>query len=209
MGLHLSNSFGARCSPILPDHATLDSISEQRDEVLLGDLREEDQKAHEVFEAQKISFSEIENPELFKSYRYHKLSLRGPVTDEEYQIFIDVFTMLSTLGTWGLFKKMGKIEALKERVAHIHPFNFLETLVINPALKRLFVQVKENNGFVWSRCKKNFKEEVEVQNQMGNIKPHLCNFAQYMQVHPLDLCLYLNENKVEDMMAALLKKHSS
>lgn len=152
---------------------------------------------------------EGQQPELFKEYRYIRVSCKGPVTEKEYEAFTEIFEMLSTLSYFGLFKKMGTIERLREKVAHIHPFNFLETLVLNQDLKRLFMQVKENNGLVWSKCKKNFREGVEMQHEMGNILPHLSSFSSYMQVRPDDLFRFLRENQVDAMMQALLERHSS
>ncbi len=121
----------------------------------------------------------------FQVYRHVDVSSEtGPIHLEECKVFVKVFSTLAQSSLSSLLWNSSKIEKLKQQVQHVHPFNFLESLVYHPPLKNNFISVVDRGGLVWSQCFSKFKENLALQDSMGNLTPFIEDFSKKVQIEP-------------------------
>lgn len=133
--------------------------------------------------ARKRKLKEYSANENFQVYREIAVSNETDIiTHDELQVFNKIFKMLGSNSLGSLFLNKGKIQALKKKVEHVHPLNFLESLVKHSELRAHFLSVVDRGGIVWKECFGRFKENLSLQNSFGNIEPHIESFSQNVGV---------------------------
>ncbi len=121
--------------------------------------------------------------DVFQIYRRSYISPEtGPLFPEERRVFLEVFSMLAKNSIPSLIWNSSKLVKLQQQVRHIHPFNFLEAVVHYPPLKKCFLSVVERGGFVWNECFSRFKLNLELQDSMNNVAPHIEDFSRKVQL---------------------------
>lgn len=142
-----------------------------------------------------------------KPYRFQNFSEKGILTDEEHQIFADIFSQLATKSYWGLLKNKWNLDKLKDQVSHIHPLNALVVVKSDPALKADFLKgIKK--WPVWSNCKSAFKEEIKDQHKFQNILPYLRDFSEKMSLDYHLVSSYMQKDKYEDLVLYILQNNN-
>ncbi len=132
-----------------------------------------------------IAFLSYQSHREFQPYRSGVISKEsGSITLDELEVFDKVFKMLSECSLATLFFYSGRLNRLKQRVAHVHPFNFLESFKDNPTLKKKFLKVVDKGGLVWKECFSRFKENLNLQNSYKNIGPHIDSFSRKTKIDP-------------------------
>ncbi|HEX2580258.1 MAG TPA: hypothetical protein VHK67_07650 [Rhabdochlamydiaceae bacterium] len=134
-----------------------------------------------------------------------------PLTDDESKI---IYQIIDALGNWDilkLFKKEDELTALGNKVQHVHPFKFLETVVNTPHLKEslrstkgVLFNKKWRSFFDGTSQSKGFTDRCEREYVRDNLAPYIFGFCQTIKANPEQVRSYIERKDWEGLVDLLI-----
>jgi hypothetical protein len=137
---------------------------------------------------------------------YNQLSL----TDAEAKMIYQIIDSLGNLGLAKLYFKEDEMTMLGNKVQHVHPLKFLETVLTNPHLKQSMVQV-EDSYFKWrgflngSSNAPGFVARCNREADHNNFAPYIRGFCQVVKAHPEQVRAFIERREWEKLVRFLIK----
>ena len=139
---------------------------------------------------------------------YNKL----PLTEEEARI---IYQIIDAVGNWGipkLYKKEDEIGALGNKVQHVHPFKFMETVLNTPHLKQSMILIEDGifnlkwRGFFdGSSQSAGFIAKCEREYARDNLAPYIVGFCQAVKANPEQVRHFVEKKEWEKLVRFLIK----
>jgi hypothetical protein len=140
---------------------------------------------------------------------YRKLSM----TEEEERI---LYQIIDALGNWGiaeLYKKEDEMIAMGNKVQHVHPFKFLETVLKTPHLKKsmrliedgFFGTLKWREFFKGSDQSPGFSAKCEREHKLNNLEPYIVGFCLTVKANPEQIRFFVEKKDWEGLVRFLIK----
>lgn len=139
---------------------------------------------------------------------YNKL----PLTEEEAKI---IYQIIDNVDNWGfpkLIKREEEMGILGNKVQHVHPFKFLETVLNTPRLKQAMISIED--GF-WSLKWKGFFKgtdqspgftaKCEREYARDNFAPYIVGFCQTVKANPEQVRHFVEKKEWEKLVSFLIK----
>lgn len=139
---------------------------------------------------------------------YNKL----PLTEEEGRI---IYQIIDSVGEWGmakLWKREDEINALGNKVQHVHPFKFLEVVLTSPRLKQWMVEIEDGlfslkwRGFFdGTSASAGFTAKCEREFARDNLAPYIVGFCQTVKANPEQVRHFVEKKEWEKLVRFLIK----
>jgi hypothetical protein len=141
-----------------------------------------------------------------------KLYKQLPLAENESKI---IYQIIDALGNWGLpklYKKEEEMAELGNKVQHIHPFKFLETVLTTPQLKQSMLLVEDGlwnlkwRGFFdGSAHSQGFADKCEREFARDNFAPYILGFCQAVKANPEQVRFFIEKKEWEKLVRFLIK----
>jgi hypothetical protein len=135
-----------------------------------------------------------------------------PLTDEEGRI---IYQIIDSVGNWfegKLWKKEAEIAALGNKVQHVHPFKFLETVLNTPHLKQAMIKIEDSflslkwRGFFNGTDESpGFTAKCEREYARDNLSRYIVGFCQAVKANPEQVCHFVEKKEWEKLVSFLIK----
>ncbi len=135
-----------------------------------------------------------------------------PLTEEEAKI---IYQIIDAVGNWGipkLYKREDEMGALGNRVQHVHPFKFLETVLNTPHLKQSMILIEDGlfnlkwRGFFdGSSQSPGFSAKCEREFARDNLAPYIVGFCQEVKANPEQVRHFIEKKEWEKLVRFLIK----
>jgi hypothetical protein len=139
---------------------------------------------------------------------YNKL----PLTEEEGRI---IYQIIDAVGNWGipkLYKREDEMAVLGNKVQHVHPFKFLETVLNTPHLKRSMIDIEDGlfnlkwRGFFDGTSQSpGFTAKCEREFARDNLMPYIVGFCQTVKANPEQVRHFVERKEWEKLVRFLIK----
>jgi hypothetical protein len=139
---------------------------------------------------------------------YNKL----PLTEEEARI---IYQIIDAVGNWGipkLYKREDEMGVLGNKVQHVHPFKFLETVLNTPHLKQSMILIEDGlfnlkwRGFFdGSSQSPGFSAKCEREFARDNLAPYIVGFCQAVKANPEQVRHFIEKKEWEKLVRFLIK----
>lgn len=136
---------------------------------------------------------------------YSQLTL----TAEEAKIIYQIIDTVGNLGYLKLILKKGELADLGNKVQHVHPLKFLETVLTNPHLKESMVKVMGSiftrEGFLdGSGNAPGFVAKCNREAARNNFESYIVGFCQVVKVHPEQVRSLVEKREWEKLVKFLI-----
>lgn len=116
-----------------------------------------------------------------------------------------IVTTLANVPTIGLAFYSGSLDQAGDRINHVHPFRFLQTVFTSEELKVCIRNVK-NKGWVWNRFMSGLSESLDEEAAAGNLKPEFIHdFAAIVGIDPSKIVPHIEKRRWKSLVSALIK----
>ena len=130
------------------------------------------------------------------------------MTENEAKI---IYQIIDSLGNWGLgklFWNQSEMEALGNKVQHVHPLKFLEKVLLNPHLKQAMIKAKGTiakwRGFLHgSSGSPGFLAKCNREADRNNFAPYIVGFCQVVEAHPEQVRYFVERREWEKLVLFL------
>jgi hypothetical protein len=139
---------------------------------------------------------------------YNKL----PLAEEEGKIIYQIVDSVGNLNELKLWGKEDEITALGNKVQHVHPFKFLETVLNNPHLKQAMIKIEDSFGkFKWrgffdgTAHSPGFSAKCEREFARDNLTPYIVGFCQVVKANPEQIRHFIEKKEWEKLVRFLIQ----
>lgn len=143
--------------------------------------------------------------ETFQGQSYQQLVL----TESEAKMIYQIIDSLGNLGLGKLFFRQSEMEALGNKVQHVHPLKFLEMVLLDPHLKEAMLKA-ESSTFKWrgflngSSGSPGFVAKCNREADRNNFAPYIIGFCQVVKAHPEQVRPFIERRDWEKLVRFLI-----
>jgi hypothetical protein len=116
--------------------------------------------------------------------------------------------IVTTLGneSWAkICKEMGSLNRAGDKIVHVHPLRFLETIFTNEELKAAIANIKESK-LLWGKFKKGLYGSLKDETKNKNMKREfILEFAQRVNIDPELIIPSIKQSRWDDLLTILIK----
>lgn len=134
---------------------------------------------------------------------YRKYQL--PVSESEKKDITFILKTLAQKSLASLWSYKSQLEYAGDRIDHLHPLRFLECIFTDNELKVYIYNIKKRGGWVWSEFIKGFKDSLQEESDIGNLKDEfLKDFVKKIGVELSLVYGVAQQQKWEDFVKTLI-----
>jgi hypothetical protein len=128
-----------------------------------------------------------------------------PVTESEKKDLHFIMKTMATKSLTSLLKYKSQLEAAGERIDHIHPLRFLETVFSDEELKVYLHNIRKGNSWIKGEFFKGIKNSLQEEMNLGNLTDEMVfDFCFQFEIDPNLLLGHIHNHKWDDLIKTLI-----
>lgn len=127
-----------------------------------------------------------------------------PVTEEERKHIRYIIETVGKTSAIMLPFHAETLEDLGQRVQHVHPLRFLETIFVDPYLKKCMASIRDS-FFKWRNFLAGFSKRIEEEHANDHVIPYLMGFCKRVKADPDQVRVLVQKKQWEALVAYLIE----
>lgn len=148
----------------------------------------------------------VSNDQVFVSSRNNgSRNYNTPVNSHEKKDIHYILTKMARDNYAALWKAESSLKKAGDRLRHLHPFKFLETIFTDEELKACAHAIRDRNiKKIWNEFVDGTASTLQQEMSRHNIQPFVQNFAQTVKIDPNLIAPLIQAEKWEGLISALI-----